>query len=316
MDKSSVAQKGNALRRKEERKASLYRLSRKMVPYLFVASTFFMLFVFMYLSVGVAFITSMTDKVANPLKETHWIWFDNFKQLLEDEIFWYSFRNQLLITVCAVINNTFFPLLSAILLYFVRRQKVARIVKTAFVLPMLVPSIVTILIWKFLYNPNFGFNSVLKLVGLNSLTHNWLNEEGTAIWTIILMGFPFVSGLYFLLFHTGINNIDGSIYDAAKVDGANAWHVVRYVQLPGVWPYVQVVMTLSLISSLSGYGQVAALTNGGPGYDTMIPALHMYKVSFGDGKHGYGSALGVVLFIVILLLTLITNKVTARKGED
>ncbi len=316
MKKSSVSPNEGALRLQQRRKAYSYRLSQKLLPYLFISVTFIVLFVFMYLSVGVAFVTSMTDKVANPLKETHWVWFDNFKELLHDEIFWYSFRNQLLITLCAVINNTFFPLLSAILLYFVRRQKVARIVKTAFVLPMLVPSIVTILIWKFLYNPNFGFNSLLKLVGLGSMTHNWLNEEGLSIWAIIMMGFPFVSGLYFLLFHTGINNIDNSLYDAAKVDGANSWHIVRYVQLPGVWPYVTVVVTLSLISSLSGYGQVAALTNGGPGYDTMIPALHMYKVSFGDGQHGYGSALGVVLFIVILLLTLITNKLINRKGDN
>lgn len=310
MKKSSVTTQA------EKRKPSFYRISQKVMPYVFVSTTFVCLFLFMYLSVGVAFVTSMTDKVANPLKETHWVWFANFKQLLNDEIFWYSFRNQLLITLCAVINNTFFPLVSALLLYFVRRQKVSRVIKTAFVLPMLVPSIVTILIWKFLYNPNFGFNSLLKLFGLGSMTHNWLNEEGLSIWAIIMMGFPFVSGLYFLLFHTGINNIPGEIYDAAKMDGASSWDIVRYVQLPGVWPYVTVVVTLSLISSLSGYGQVAALTNGGPGYDTMIPALHMYKVSFGDGKHGYGSALGVVLFIVILLLTLVTNKIIDRKEED
>ncbi len=292
------------------------KLIQKLVPYVFISTTIIALIVFMYLSVGVAFFTAMTDKVANPLKETHWIWFDNFLEMLSDEIFWYSFRNQFLITLCAVFNSTFFPMLAAILLFFVRHQKVSRAIKTAFVLPMLVPSIVTVLIWKYLYSPRYGFNSVLELFSLESLQHNWLNEKGVAIWAIIMMGFPFVSGLYFLLFHTGINNIDGSIYDAAKVDGANSWHIVRYVQLPEIWPYVKVVVTLSLISSLSGYGQVSALTNGGPGYDTMIPALYMYKVAFGDGRHGYGSAMGVVLFVVILLLTLITNKLISRKGED
>ncbi len=305
MKKNSIGKKNGAL-----------RFLQKLVPYLFIATTFIALFVFMYLSVGLAFLTALTDKVANPLKETHWIWFQNFKDILSDTTFWYSFRNQFVITIFAVLNNTFFPLLCAILLYFVRRQKVSRVIKTAFVLPMLVPSIVTILIWKFLYNPNFGFNSLLKLVGLETLAHNWLNEPGTALWAIILMGFPFVSGLYFLLFHAGINNIDGSIYDAAKVDGATSLDTVRYVQIPEIWPYVKVVVTLSLISSLSGYGQVAALTNGGPGYDTMIPALHMYKVAFGDGKHGYGSALGVVLFVVIMILTVLTNGLLTRKGED
>lgn len=287
----------------------------KCLPYLFIASTFIMLIVFLYLSVGVAFFTALTDKIASPSAQTHFIGLGNFKTLLSDKIFWYSFRNQAIISLFAVFNSCFFPLLTALLLYYVRRNKVSRVIKTAFVLPMLVPSIVTILIWKFLYNPNFGFNSILQLFHLGSLTHNWLNDESTALGCIVLMGFPFVSGMYFLLFHTGINNIDGSLYDAARVDGATSWDIVCHVQLPGVWPYVKVVATLSLIGSLSGFGQVSALTNGGPGYKTMIPALYMYKVAFGDGRQGYSSALGVVLFFVIVALTVITNKLMSMKGE-
>lgn len=287
----------------------------KCLPYLFIASTFFMLAVFLYLSVGVAFFTSLTDKIASPSAQTHFIGLQNFKALLSDRIFWYSFRNQAIISFFAVFNSCFFPLLTALLLYYVRRKHVSRVIKTAFVLPMLVPSIVTILIWKFLYNPNFGFNSILQLLHLESLTHNWLNDKTTALGCIVLMGFPFVSGMYFLLFHTGINNIDSTLYDAAKVDGATSWDIVRHVQLPGVWPYVKVVATLSLISSLSGFGQVSALTDGGPGFETMIPALYMYKVAFGDGRQGYSSALGVVLFLVIVILTVITNQLMSRKGD-
>lgn len=287
----------------------------KSLPYLFIAPTFIMLGVFLYLSVGVAFFASLTDKRASPTHETSFIWFGNFVNMISDEIFWHSFRNQVIISFFAVINSCFFPLLAALLLYYVRNQKTARVIKTAFVLPMLVPSIVTILIWKFLYNPNFGFNSFLKLFQMDLLTHNWLNDKGTALWCIVLLGFPFVSGMYFLLFHTGINNIDGSLYDAARVDGANSWDIVRNVQLPGVWPYMKVVATLSLISSLSGFGQVSALTNGGPGFETMIPALYMYKVAFGDGRHGYASALGVVLFFVIVVVTAITNKLMSLKED-
>ncbi len=287
----------------------------KCLPYLFIASTFIMLAVFLYLSVGVAFFTALTDKIASPSAKTQFIGLQNFKTLLSDRIFWYSFRNQAIISFFAVFNSCFFPLLTALLLYYVRRKRVSRIIKTAFVLPMLVPSIVTILIWKFLYNPNFGFNSILQLLRLDQLTHNWLNDKTTALGCIVLMGFPFVSGMYFLLFHTGINNIDSTLYDAAKVDGATNWDIVRHVQLPGVWPYVKVVATLSLISSLSGFGQVSALTNGGPGFESMIPALYMYQVAFGDGRQGYSSALGVVLFLVIVVLTVITNQLMSKKGE-
>ena len=291
------------------------KLLRKCLPYIFIAPAFVTLFIFLYLSVGVSFGISLTDKMASPAFETHFVGLQNFVTLLNDKIFWLSFRNQAIISVFAVFNSCFFPLLAALLLFNVRHRRRAGAVRIAFVLPMLVPSIVTILIWKFLYNPNFGFNSILELFNLGSLTHNWLNERVTALWCIVLLGFPFVSGMYFLLFHAGINNIDSSLYDAAKVDGATSWVIVRNIQLPSVWPYVKVVATLSLISSLSGFGQVSALTGGGPGYETMIPALYMYKVAFGDGRQGYSSALGVVLFIVIVLLTVVTNKLMSIKED-
>ena len=287
--------------------------AERCVPYLFIAGTFLMLIVFMYFSVGLAFYTSLTDKM--PGRETHFIGLENYKALLSDDMFRMSFRNQAVLSLFAVFNSVFFPLLAALILYHVRHKKLSRIIKTLFVIPMLVPSIVVILIWKYLYNPNFGFNSILKLLHLGSLTQNWLNNADTALMCIILVGFPFVSGMYFLLFHTGINSISPELYDAARVDGATSMDVVRYVQIPGVWPYVKIVATLSLIGSLSGFGQVAAMTAGGPGYSTMIPALQMYKVAFGDGRHGYASALGVVLFFVIVILTLITNKVLSGKGE-
>lgn len=291
------------------------RTTNKYLPYIFIASTFFMLFVFLYLSVGLAFVTSLTDKVASPAAQTHFIGLQNFVDLFSDKVFWLSFKNQLVISFFAVFNNVFFPLVAALILHDIRKKRLAGAIKTAFVLPMLVPTIVTILIWKFLYNANFGFNSILKLFNLKFLAHNWLNDGNTALWCIILVGFPFVSGMYFLLFHMGINNIDSSLYDAALVDGASTLDVVRYVQLPGVWPYVKVVATLSLIGSLSGFGQVSALTDGGPGFDSMIPSLYMYKTAFGDGKQGYSAALGVVLFIVIVVLTVLTNKLMSVKED-
>ena len=94
------------------------------------------------------------------------------------------------------------------------------------------PQIVTILIWKYLYNPNFGFNSILRALGMGGLTHNWLNEKSTALICIILIGFPFISSMYFLIMHTGLNAIGDELYEAAIVDGATSMEVVRYIHLP------------------------------------------------------------------------------------
>lgn len=276
------------------------------MPYLFLAPTLIFLAVFSYYAIGNAVYTSFTDSAFG--NKAEFVGVQNYVSAFQDDMFLASFRNQIIISLAAVFNSVFFPVLAAELLFFIRHKKVANIIKTAFVIPMLVPQIVMILIWKFLYNPNFGFNSVLDLFHMDGLRHNWLNDETTALISIVLIGFPFISGMYFLIIHSGLNMIGEELYEAAIVDGATKGDVVRYVHIPNLKPYIKIVVTLSLIASLSGFGLVAATTNGGPGYATMIPALQMYKVAFGDGKFGYASALGVLLFVVIILLTLISRR--------
>ena len=285
-----------------------------IAPYLFIAPTFILIFIFSYYAVFNAVTISFTDASIGFAKS--FIGLDNYIKLVNNTVFWTTFRNQGLITLTSVFNNIFFPILAAELLFFIHRSRIANIVKTVFVIPMLVPSIVTILTWRYLYNNTFGFNSLLNAIGLESLTRNWLNDGSVAIWSIIMIGFPFVSGLYFLIFHAGINNIGTDIFEAALIDGANNFQMVTQIHLPNIVPFIKVVFTLTLIGSLSGFGLVAATTGGGPGNATMIPSMMMYKVAFGEGNFGYASAIGVILLIIIMTLTLLTRKVMFAPSEE
>lgn len=289
-------------------------LSNRLLPYLFLAPTLILLLIFSYYAIGQAVFTSFTDSSFG--YEASFVGWENYINAFHDDMFRTALRNQVFITVAAVCFSVFFPLLAAELLFFVRHKRIAGFIKTLFVIPMLVPSIVTVLIWKYLYNPNYGFNSILRLIGLDGWVHNWLNDGKTALLCIILIGFPFVSSMYFLVMHTGLNMIGEDLYDAAVVDGASSLDVVRYIHLPNVKPFIKIVVTLSLINSLSGFGNIAATTNGGPGYATMIPALQMYKIAFGDGKFGYASALGVLLMLVIVILTLATRRLFGKEEEE
>jgi ABC-type sugar transport system permease subunit len=286
---------------------------QKALPYILISPTFILLFIFSYFTIGIALISSFQNFRLG--FNTSWNGFTNFITLFKDQVFLASLQNQIIITIAAVFFNVFFPWLAAELLFFIRHEKVANVVKTAFVLPMLVPSIVIILIWRFLYNPSFGFNTILAQFGLNSLTHDWLNMANTAIWCVVLVGFPFVSGLYFLIFHSGLNGIGKDVHEAAIIDGAGSFDIVRKIHIPSIVPYINVVFTLTLIGSLSGFGLIAATTNGGPGYSTMIPALYMYKIAFGSGNMGYASSMGVVMFIIIIILTISTRTLFKQDKE-
>lgn len=286
-------------------------LTKKAVPYLFILPTFAFLFLFYYYAVYLAATSSFKDFILG--YEAKFNGLTNYIRLFSDVVFLRSLINQVLITVTSVFNSVFWPLLAAELLFFIRRTRVAGAMKTAFVIPMLVPGIVTILTWRYLYNPAYGINSILDVLGLKTLKHDWLNDGATALWSIIFVGFPYVSGLYFLIFHGGLNGIGQEIHEAAIIDGASSMDIVRKIHLPSMLPYVNVTFTLSLIGSLSGFGLVAATTGGGPGYSSMIPALHMYRIAFNDGNMGYASSMGVILFIIIIILTLASRSLLKER---
>lgn len=283
----------------------------RILPYIFLMPTLILMGVFSYYAIGKAVVTSFMDSTFGI--SSKWIGFENYVNAFRDDMFLTSLGNQFLITVTTVFNSVFFPLIAAEMIFFIKRKRVAGVVKTLFVIPMLVPSIVTILMWKYLYNPNFGFNTILKDIGLSNLARNWLNSDATALICVILIGFPYIAGIFFLIIHTGLNMIGGEMYEAAVIDGATSMQVVRFIHIPNLKPYIKIVVTLSLINSLSGFGNIFATTGGGPGYATMIPALQMYKIAFGDGKFGYASALGVLLFILIIILTVISRRMFGKE---
>ena len=289
-------------------------LKSRILPYIFLTPTFILLALFLYYAIFLAIKNSFTD--AQFGTASTFIGLENYIALFKDEVFLASLLNQAILTIIFVFNNIFFPFLAAELLFFLKRKRIANVVKTAFIIPMLVPRIVTILIWKFLFNPSYGINSILDLFGLGNLAQNWLNDPSTALASVIFVGFPFVSGLFFLIFHAGLNALGGEMHEAAIVDGASDLKIVTSIHIPNMTRYFGIVALLSFLQSISDFGLVAATTSGGPGFASMIPSLHMYKVAFGSGEIGYASSMGVFIFIIMIVITLSAKAMTRKRGKN
>ncbi len=285
-------------------------------PYLFIAPTMILIGIFSYYAMFSGIFMSLTDHRIS-YASNNFIGLGNYITLFSKEgsLFWTTFKNQAIITLVGVVNSVFWPLLTAELLFFIRHKRVASTIKSMFVMPMLVPGIVTTLIWRYLYNKSFGFNTMLEKIGLEAWQHDWMNDEKTALLAILFMGFPFVSGLNFLIFHSAVDNVGQELYEAAVIDGATSWQVAWRVHVPNVMGFVSVVATLSLIGSLSGFGAIAATTGGGPGNTTTIPSLLLYRVAFTDGRFGYASTMGTVMMVIILTLTLLQRKLLNGKED-
>ncbi len=280
-------------------------------PYFFIFPSFVFMCLFFYYPVFYAVYCSFTDYRLGTAM--NFVGLDNYFRLFQDRIFLIALKNQALFTAADIFKSIFFPLLAAEILFFIRNRSLANKFKTMFVIPMLVPGIVSVLMWGYIYNYDFGaINSFLQMIGLESWRHAWLLEEGTALVSLIFIGFPFVSGLNFLILYSGLSTISIELGEAARLDGCATMGIVRHIHLPLVTPFISAVAILTAIGSLQDYAKILVTTGGGPGAATYIPALYMYKAAFADHEMGYASSAGVVIFIILILLTIISMKISKK----
>jgi raffinose/stachyose/melibiose transport system permease protein len=248
-------------------------------------------------------------------EEPQWIGLGNFVAMWHDEFLRLSLRNLLILLVANVLKTLTMPLLVAELLMSLRSPRWQYFMRTAFILPMVVPGMVTMLLWSFIYDGSVGLlNQILETLGMGALTRSWLGDSGTALWAIIGIGFPWAGGLALLIYLAGLNAISGDVWDSCQVDGVGGLKRVWYVDLPLLLPQVRLLVILTLIGVLQDFGSILVLTGGGPGLATHVPALHMYFQAFRFGHMGYAAAIGLTLFVAIFTLSLL-NLLWGRRLE-
>ncbi len=292
------------------RKKSLgRRIWENRSAYLFLIPVFLFLFVFKYYTFFTAVVESFFNW--NGANVNEFIGFDNFIQLFSDSAFGQSMINITIMTLCNVGIALTFPLGAAMLVFSCKNQRISNFFKVLYIVPMVVPSLVVYLMWKWIYAYDTGaLNQFLRLAGLEGLTHSWLGESGTALAAIIMIGFPFIGafGLQFLVYLGGLLDISVEIMESATLDGIRPMQKVRYIWLPMLKPQLKMFLMLAIIDSMQIFENVLVLTDGGPGRSTIVPALYMYKQAFTYNRMGYASAVGVVLFLIVLFFTVINYR--------
>ncbi len=293
--------------------------------YFFVLPSLVVILIFAYFPVFSALYHSFFDWSGGNTKE--FIGFENFKRILNDTIFWHSF-----ITIAILIVANIFKLIPSIILAVLIHRMVSKGAqywyRMAVVIPMLVPGIVILFIWKFFYDPNLGvLNYLLDATHLknvlvwvderfsweifhNNVPVSWLSTPELIIPALIIWGFPWIGAVGVLIYLAGLQSIDKQLYEAADIDGAGPFQKFFYIEFPLILTQVRVTLILLIIHTLQGFGQQFLLLgeNGGPARAGMTPGLWMFNRAFFNGEFGYACALGLILFFVILGLTMISNK--------
>ena len=284
-------------------------LRKYHVPYLFIIPSLTILFVFLFLPVVVSFITSLTDwdiyGLAN-WKKISFVGFENYQTLLRDKIFWKSLFNTFYFVIVGVPFAISLALLMAIVLNeeFIRFKSFFR---TSYFAPVVTTLVAVAVVWRWLYNPDYGLiNWVLQTVGLPP--QNWLGDTKLAMPSLIVMAAWKNFGYNMVIFLAGLQAIPDTLYDAAKVDGASYWQRFLYITLPGLRPTTFFVTVTTMIGFFQLFGEPYVMTKGGPLNSTISVVLHMYNQGFKFFRMGYASAIGYILFGIIVVFTILQIK--------
>lgn len=251
----------------------------------------------------------------------------NFKTILGDTVFWNSFVT-IGILVLANIVKMVPSIFMAVCIHRLKSDQWQYYYRVLVVLPMIVPSLVILFIWKFFFNPTQGvLNQFLDVTGikgflveLDQIFHwgvffadvpiSWLGTPGLIIPSLIIWGFPWIGAVGVLIYLAGLQSIGTEVYEAAELDGVNSLQKFLHIEFPLIMTQVRISIVLLVIGTLQSYGLQFLLlgSNGGPGQKGMVPGLWMFAKAFSAGEFGYACALGLFLFLFILALTFINNR--------
>ncbi|MDR1146140.1 MAG: sugar ABC transporter permease [Verrucomicrobiales bacterium] len=294
--------------------------------YLFVVPSLLLIGTFCYYPAISAIIHSFFDWQGSD--QMQFLGLDNFKRALTDPILRQSFG-----TMCILVVANFFKMVPAILLAVVIHRLISDKwqywYRVLLIVPMVVPGLVSLFIWKFFFDPNLGIiNNAFDLLHIKHMLvwldvnwfHSgtfrmdapisWLSEPRLIIPSLIFWGFPWVGAVSVFIFLAGLQGIGTEVYEAAELDGASPFQKFTHIELPLIMTQVRLNVILMMIGALQDYGLQFMLLggNGGAGMKGMVPGLWMFNRAFLAGEFGYACSIGIILFFLILLMTYINNK--------
>ena len=286
-----------------------YRIQQLTKNYIFVAPALILFLIFsVYPFYKVFELSAFEYDGINPDKA--FVGLENFVELfLHNEVFWHSMKNAWIVTFLALTVQNATALLLA--LACDRDLRFGGVYRVIFYLPPVLSGIVVGLIWQWICDGQYGlFNHGLSVLGLDHLQRAWLSDPGTALYTVAVIHMWKGFGWSFIILLAGLQSIPRELYEAAKVDGANAFHVFRHVTMPLLIPVFILVSVLTVLGTMQIFDIIVSTTGGGPGYHTEVPITRIVTTMIGSSQFGYACAMGIIFGVVLLIISVVQIRVS------
>jgi multiple sugar transport system permease protein len=282
-----------------------------LTGYAFVAPNLLLLVLFLFIPLGWAFLLSFQH--VGSFGPATWAGLDNYRQLLGDPVFWRTLFNTLVFTVATVPTSVAIGLGLAVLLD--KAMPARGLFRTVIFLPIVISGLVTSLIGLLMFGEGVGIaNGVLRALGLGAAP--WQTNGSLAMLSLVLMTLWTRVGFSMVVYLAALQDVPRELYEAAALDGATPWKQFTNVTVPTVRATTLFLLVVNVIWSFQIFDVVYVMTNGGPGYDTSMLVTYAYDRGFGPSHlYGYGSTIGVVLFALTLLLTVVQLRLR-RSSEE
>jgi raffinose/stachyose/melibiose transport system permease protein len=244
--------------------------------------------------------------------EMNFIGLENYWNALQDDKFWESAWHSFLLAFFSTLSLIIYLVISLIL---ASKIKGADLLRKIYLIPMLLSSVAIAQLWIKVFNPTNGMlNHILMAIGIEN-PPAWLAEPSVVLFAIFVPILWQYAGFYILIYYAALKNIPESIVEAARIDGASPLQIAYRIKLPLIMGVVKVTIVLAVVGSLKYFDLIYVMTGGGPNGASEVMASYMYKLAFSSNDFGYGSAIGFLLLIITLIVTVIVRKATATKEE-
>jgi ABC-type sugar transport system permease subunit len=239
---------------------------------------------------------------------------DNYLRLASDDVFWQALTHNLVWVVLGVSLPLILGLGLAMLLW--SRPRGFGAFRTILFMPQVLPAIVVAVAFAWIYDPNFGIlDRTLEQVGLGDFSVPLLSTPQTSLFALIAISVWIETSFAFVIFLAALQNVDGSLLDAAAVDGANAWQKFRNVTVPQVRNATTLVVVLLMIASFNTFDTVWILTQGGPNRGSELTATYLFKEAFRNTEVGYGATIAAAMTVITLVVSIAIVRIRERGDQ-
>ena len=282
------------------------RRRENIAGYLFMAPSLLFFLGFVIFPMVMCLVYSFTDYTMTSFS---FAGFDNYKRMFQDAIFGKALWNTIILVIISVPVTCFFSLWAASIISKLH-DRTTSFFRCVFYLPVVTGSVAVTVVWKWIFNRYYGvLNYLCMNLGLISRNMNWLGDASTALGCIITILLTTSVGQPIVLYVSALNNVDQSLVEAASVDGATNLQTFWRIKWPQIMPTTLYILVITTINSFQCFALIQLLTSGGPNHATETIMYYIYYNAFKLQSYGYGSAMGIILALIIAAFSALQFKV-------